>query len=352
MKRIILILLAVVLTVGMTFAGISCKAEPEVIIETVTETVTETVIETVIETVEVPEEKIVIGVVTAFFAAPYWATFIEVAEDVADDLGWEVIITDGNLEVNAQINQIEDLVAQGVDGIILTANDPVGLNDTIDKVYEETGIPIVLVETMLDPAERDSVAGSIGHNFQLQGSTNAGSVVAYMEENDVEEMNYVIISGSIGYDVTTKRTLGWNEKIAELGYEDKLVMLEEQPGGWVADESQTVMESFLTKYGDDIDLAYAHSDVMASGIVNALEAAGKEPGDVLVVGVDGQEQAINYIKDGWMLQTVTNLPSRAITGGLMLMKDVLEGVDRDYFNDLEISTINASNADEFLPAEF
>ena len=60
------------------------------------------------------------------------------------------------------------------------------------------------------------------------------------------------------------------------------------------------MEAFLKKYEGEIDGAFIHNDNMAIGAVEAMKAAGLEPGDIKIVSVDGTRGGFQLMIDGWV----------------------------------------------------
>lgn len=59
------------------------------------------------------------------------------------------------------------------------------------------------------------------------------------------------------------------------------------------------MENILQAQGDDIDYVFCHNDDMALGAIQAIEAAGYEPGvDIKVAGIDGPAAAMEAILAG------------------------------------------------------
>jgi simple sugar transport system substrate-binding protein len=88
------------------------------------------------------------------------------------------------------------------------------------------------------------------------------------------------------------------------------------------------MEGFLQKYGvDGIDLVYAHNDDMALGAIEAIEAAGAEPGvDIQIVSIDAVKDGMQALVDGKINYIVECNP---LLGELAagLVKDVLAGKD-------------------------
>lgn len=59
------------------------------------------------------------------------------------------------------------------------------------------------------------------------------------------------------------------------------------------------MEVFLKKHGDTIDVVYAHNDDMAIGAIQAIEEAGRQPGeDIIIVSIDGIRAAFDAMVAG------------------------------------------------------
>jgi ribose transport system substrate-binding protein len=95
-------------------------------------------------------------------------------------------------------------------------------------------------------------------------------------------------------------------------------------------------------------MIYAHNDGMGIGVVNALQNAGLESGQVITNGCDGQTQAVEYIQQGWMLFTVFQSPATDAITSIETMEKILVGEEIEYFNYMETPIIDASNADEYI----
>ena len=81
-----------------------------------------------------------------------------------------------------------------------------------------------------------------------------------------------------------------------------------QTGDFARDLGRQVMETLLQAH-PDVNIVYAHNDEMAIGAIQALELAGRKPGDdVLVVSIDGTRDALQAIIDGKMGVTVESSP--------------------------------------------
>ena len=88
---------------------------------------------------------------------------------------------------------------------------------------------------------------------------------------------------------------------------------------------------------------------MALGIVKALQDAGKNPGDILTNGCDGQIEAVQLVQEGWLLFTVFQSPATDAKTAMDTMAKLLKGQKTDYLTYMETPIIDKSNADKYLP---
>jgi ribose transport system substrate-binding protein len=110
------------------------------------------------------------------------------------------------------------------------------------------------------------------------------------------------------------------------------------------------MNDLLQKHAPgEVDVIYTHNDAMALGVVAALETANRLS-EFKVVGIDGQNEAIQAIKDGKIVVTFTydNAGKEACETAAKLLKG--ETVEKQWV--LPTNTIDAANVDEWLGKGF
>jgi ribose transport system substrate-binding protein len=335
MKKVAVLILIVVFTVSMVLLMAGCKEEAA----------------PVEEAVEEEAKQITVGFSMPFIEdSPYCFPFAEALRKEAANRGWELILTDAKGDINTQANQIEDMVAKGVDGIMIMPVDAAGIVSVIKKVYEETDgkLPMLASNVMPDPAELDELMGFAGPNSYLEGKLMGEYYVKYLEENGIDKINYCHLTGMAGYSAAIDRTNGFDDQLEEMGATDKFNLLDLQPGDWSPDKGQTLTENWITTYGDELQMIYAHNDGMGIGVVNALQNAGLEPGQIITNGCDGQTQAVEYIQQGWMLFTVFQSPATDGITSMDTMAKILAGEEIEYFTYMDTPIIDASNADEYI----
>jgi ribose transport system substrate-binding protein len=105
--------------------------------------------------------------------------------------------------------------------------------------------------------------------------------------------------------VTTERTKGFEERLKEKAPGLKIVF--KQTGDFAREKGQSVTENLIqSKPG--ITGIYAENDEMGLGAVNALKGAGKKPGAVKIVTIDGTRNAVQGIVDGWIDGVIESNP--------------------------------------------
>ena len=112
---------------------------------------------------------------------------------------------------------------------------------------------------------------------------------------DKQDLNIVLIQGTIGYSAQVGRTKGITEGLAK---NPKYHLLAKQTGEFTQAKGQEVMESFLKAY-PNIDVVFCENDNEAFGAIDAIKAAGKKPGkDIIIISFDAVHEAFNRMIAG------------------------------------------------------
>ncbi|MGD0726623.1 MAG: substrate-binding domain-containing protein [Spirochaetia bacterium] len=298
------------------------------------------------------QKKVTIGFSMPFVEdSPYFFPYTQAVKKEAAARGWDLIMTDAKSDLNTQVNQIEDLVAKGVQGLLIVPLDAAGIVPVINKMYAQTKgkLPMITSNVMTDPPQLKSLVAFAGPNSYLEGKAMGDYWVHYFQKKGLTKVNYCEMAGKAGYSAAIDRRKGFQDRVRELGWTDKFVLFESQPGDWNADTAQKIMENWLTTYGDKIQFVYCHNDGMALGVVKALQDAGKNPGDILTNGCDGQVEAVELVQQGWMLFTVFQSPATDAKTATDTLARILKGQKVDYYTYMETPVIDKANADKYLP---
>lgn len=224
--------------------------------------------------------------------------------DTAESCNWDLIATDAAGSAAKQVADVDSMIAQGIDILFLPPREEKPLIPAVMKA-KAAGIPTFLVDRSVDPSVaqpgRDFVA-FLGSDFIDQGRR----VAEWTLENFKGEKGIIVeLEGTTGSSPANDRRKGFDDVMAE---HDNMTIVASQSGDFARDLGRQVMETLLQAH-PDVNIVYAHNDEMAIGAIQALELAGRKPGeDVMVVSIDGTRDALQAIIDGKMGVTVESSP--------------------------------------------
>ena len=220
--------------------------------------------------------------------------------------GWTLMHDGPSTKVEDQEKALRRYVSQGVDCILLTCVGPTGLEEVLQEV-NEAQIPLILIDRFPACMDQIAYAGAFRADFVEEGRRMAYWTANYLESagRGDEEINVVILEGTTGSSAAEDRTAGIHEVLA--GYPN-LKVVGSQTGNFHRAEGRAVMEGFLQAI-DKIDVVLAENDDMGLGAIEAIRAAGKAPGeDIIVVGCDAVRFAFAAIAAGEMNATIECTP--------------------------------------------
>lgn len=265
---------------------------------------------------------------------PFWAAVEAGAKAKGEELEVEVIVVapPAESDVQAQITQIEDLIAQGVEGIALAPTDPNALAPVVESA-KAAGIPVVFVDTR-----------GINEGVTFIGTNNeVGAALAaeYMCENLPEGAEVAILQGLISQSTGQARAEGSKKGLTDCG----LNVVAEQTAEWDRSKAISVTENILAG-NPNIQGIFGSNDNMALGAVQALKAAAKLE-DVMVVGFDANPDAANSILAGEMSASVAQAPANMGGFGIQALVDLKEGKTLEEWIDTGTVLVTEENAAEY-----
>ena len=238
-------------------------------------------------------------------------------QDEAKKRGDELVYTDAGGSEAKQISDVDSMIAQRVDLIFLAPRSEKPLAQAVMKA-KAAGIPVILLDRDVDhsiakPGE-DFIC-FIGSNFVQEGARAAEWLAQTMNGT----ATIIELEGTTGSSPAIDRQKGFRDYLAgtymsdenlgtpapapEGGFPDMKIVAS-QTGDFARDTGRQVFET-LYQANPEATAVYTHNDEMALGAIAALEAAGKVPGqDVIIVSVDGSRDALQAIVDGKLGATV------------------------------------------------
>lgn len=249
---------------------------------------------------------IVIGWSQFTLGAPYFVALVEAAKKQAEEMGVQLVVIDGQDNTNKQLGDVEDLLARGIDILIMDPKDPVGLVPAT-KAATRMGVPVIIADSSIDPTA-DYVT-TIQSNNLANGELVGEWLANQMKGRPIK---MALISGAQGNPVGKERRQGVIRGLTETQLSTQgsatFEIVAQGWGNWGNEGGLTAMEDLLTAH-PDINVLVTENDSMALGAIKAIEAAGKRDDILIVAAADGQKEALELIKAGEYGVTGMNNPA-------------------------------------------
>ena len=234
----------------------------------------------------------------------------------AQDFGIELKFKNANQSMNNQIKAIRNFIRERVDIIAFSPIVQTGYEDVL-KEAKMAGIPVILTDRELSLKDDTLWLTSIGSDFQEEGR-RAARWLLEQTKGVKKNINIVELQGTPGASPTVYRKKGFEELLRN---HSNYHIIASQSGDFTKEAGRSVMKDYLEKYGEEIQVVYAHNDDMALGAIEAIEEYGKRPGkDILIISVDATKEAFNALFAGKLNLTVECNPML----GPELMKVIMD----------------------------
>jgi erythritol transport system substrate-binding protein len=233
-----------------------------------------------------------IAIITVDPSNPYWKAEVDTAQSEAKKLGYDTTVDAHLNDADKQNQFIDGAISKKVVAIIL---DPAGADESVGAVKKATdaGIPVFLVNAEI--SEQGLAKSQIVSNNAQGATVGATEWVKQMGEKG----EYVELFGNPTDNNAQVRSDGYAGVISQY---PGLVSVQKETANWDRAEGKQKMETMLAAH-PNITGVISGNDEMALGAIQALKDAGKLQ-QVKVLGFDGNQDAVNAVKNGEMVATV------------------------------------------------
>ena len=232
---------------------------------------------------------VTIGVSLSTLNNPFFVSMKTAIESEAAKNNYKVKVTDAQDSSSKQSNDIDDLIQQKVNYLIINPTDSAAISSAVESANKQ-GIPVITLDRSVEKGE---VAQFIASD-NVEGGKMAGQFVL---EKLGKGAKVAELEGVPGASATRERGKGFH-----LIADSDLSVVTKQTANFNRAEGLNVVQNML-QANPDIKAIFAHNDEMALG---AIEAIGDK--DILVVGFDGNEDAIKSIQDKKLDATIAQQP--------------------------------------------
>lgn len=263
-----------------------------------------------------------IGISMKTLDAPYFAAQEVSAKKHAQELGCEVISVDAQNDLNKQVADVEDMVAQGIGALIINPRDSKGLVPAVNAAAA-AGVKVFVIDSTLDPQANfvTLVQSSNSQNGLLVGQWLADATKG-------KDLKIALLSGDKGNEVGQERRLGVLAGLLEGQLRNegraRFEVVGQGWGGWGNEGGLKAMEDLLTA-NPDINVVLGENDSMVLGAQKAMEQANRSEGVLFLAAADGQKEALEEIQAGKYGATGLNDPALVASTAVDLAKKALDG---------------------------
>lgn len=253
----------------------------------------------------------------AFNTAPFCAPLDAAAIETAQGLGLTLDIVDGQADAQVQLDQVKNAISQGYDGIIYFPADKES-SITIVKELDASGVPYIIIDSQVDDSVKDLIPAFAGPDNINMGEIAGQACVDALGGKG----NVVILEGAAGTDPATNRQKGFLNIVEQ--YPDIKILASQNVDGWDPAKALTIMQDYITRFGDEIDFVYTHDDGIFQGAAQALEEAGMLD-KIVGVSTGANNVGCQMIEDGVLYGSVLHSAKEEGQLGVQALYDLMNG---------------------------
>lgn len=279
MKRQFLVLLLLLFSFTMLFAAGNSEAEEE-------------------------DDSLLIAVSINYYNN-FHKVFYAAIEEYAEENNIELIMVDAQGDAEKQVSDVENLLAAGPDAFILLPVDSNALGVSVNEIKSE-GIPLVESST---PTVNENFDVFVGANDEIIASIQGEYIANYLDENPDVNLKAGYLRILLGSPLDKARYEGLIEYLDPYIKDGRFEIIADADGLATGDYSSSLKsaEDWMQAF-PEMNAIIGQNDGTAVAAMQAVIAANRA-GEVLIIGVDGEDPAISAIKDGNMAMTCLMQPN-------------------------------------------
>ncbi len=251
----------------------------------------------------------------------------------------ELLYTDANDNAAKQNSDVDDLLAKGIDALLISPSTEAALNPAIEKAYAK-GIPVIVFDRRPTTDKYTSfVVTDDVKNGEISGQLLVDQLTA---KNGSAKGSVAIIQAFMGSGPQIDRYKGIKNVLDKY---PEIKIIADQPADFQRAKGQTVMENIL-QANKNIDAVISESGESLAGAIDAMKSANRLQGMILV-NIDGYNGILKAIKDGTVAGT-SLFPAGLGKEALLTCLKVLKGEQVEKLTSLENILVTKDNVDKYV----
>ena len=261
--------------------------------------------------------------------------------------GVDLQVEDATDDVAKQLDQINNFIASGVDAIIVNAVDT-SATQAMTAAAEAAGVPLVYVNR--EPINVNELPDN--QAFVASNEIESGTLAAFEACKLLRAAGLAggakgyLLMGQLSNQAAVQRTKDVDDVIG-MDMCNFISIIDRQTAEWSRDKAQDLMTNWLSS-GEEFDVVFANNDEMAIGAIQAMKAAGISMEDVVVVGVDATQDALQAMQAGDLDATVFQDAFGQGEGSVDAALALARGEDVDQKVYIPFQLVTPANIGDFL----
>lgn len=268
-------------------------------------------------------QKYTIGVALSTLTNPFFIAMDKGIRSEAAKKNIDLIETNANNDASTQISQVEDLITKKVDLLIL---NPVNADGIVPVVQQanKANIPVITVD-------RGSSGGKLASFVETDNVALGKEAVDYIAQALIKRYGsakgkIIDLQGLRGTSPAENREKGFRQELQKY---PGIQVVAAQAADFDQEKAYNITTDLLQAH-PDIDAIFSANDDTAIGATKSMQAAHRfypigNPKHIIVIGIDGSEQALQGIRDGSLDATISQNPLKEASTAIDEAVDYLNG---------------------------
>ena len=284
-------------------------------------------------------DKVRIGVSVADQKSLFYIAEVDGIKAAAEKEGVEIVLLSADNNSTQQVNQVNDLITQGVDALIFTAQDATAAAAGV-RAANVAKIPVIAVDQKPEAGE-----GKLATYIATDSVKAAEALCTWMFKKMGGSGEIGILQGVLGSTAELQRSEGCAKALKA---NPSIKVVATQSANWDETEGFKAAQNML-QANPGMKAIFGESDAMGLGAAKAAKEAGR---DIIAVGIDGFPTMVEAIKAGLTDATQAQVP---YVMGQMAVRDAIKAAKGESIPELQYQDtvlVTSENAATVDPVQF
>lgn len=257
-----------------------------------------------------------------------------IEKEAQGTVGVRLLMNDSQNNQSMQNDQVDVMLARGVDALAINLVDPAAAPTVINKAKLDK-VPVVFYnkEPTADELNSYEQAYYVGTDSKESGIIQGELIANHWKTNPQWDLNkdgvlqFVLLKGEPGHPDAEARTSYAISALNDRGVKTEELHLD--TAMWDTAMAKDKMDAWISgPNANKIEVVIANNDAMAMGAIESLRAADRT--DIPVYGVDALTEALALVESGQMQGTVLNDADNQARAIFQLARNLAEGREAGY----------------------